>query len=43
MVVRAFFAEIVEAIGVPLLRERLTAAIEAELAGAFAPAVTEES
>ena len=36
MVVRGFFAEVVEAIGVPELEERLMATIEAELERAFA-------
>ena len=36
MVVRGFFAEVVEAIGVPDLEERLMATIEAELERAFA-------
>ena len=43
LVVRGFFAEIVQQIGVPELEERLMAAIEAELAGAegaAAPAST---
>jgi Fe-S cluster assembly protein SufD len=33
MVVRAFFAEVIDRIGLPSVQERLTAAIEAELAG----------
>jgi len=37
MVVRGFFAEVVEAIGVPALEERLMATIESELERAFAP------
>jgi Fe-S cluster assembly protein SufD len=36
MVVRGFFAEVVEAIGVPALEERLMATIETELERAFA-------
>ena len=36
MVVRGFFAEVVEAIGVPALQERLMATIETELERAFA-------
>ena len=36
MVVRGFFAEVVEAIGVPTLEERLMATIESELERAFA-------
>jgi Fe-S cluster assembly protein SufD len=55
LVVRGFFAELIEQIGVPSVEERLIAAIEAELAksdavitGASAPVVsstptTEES
>jgi Fe-S cluster assembly protein SufD len=37
MVVRGFFADVVEAIGVPALEERLMTTIEAELERAFAP------
>jgi len=37
MVVRGFFAEVVEAIGVPALEERLMATIESELERAFTP------
>jgi Fe-S cluster assembly protein SufD len=36
MVVRGFFADVVEDLGVPALEERLMATIEAELERAFA-------
>jgi len=36
MVVRGFFAEVVESLGVPVLEQRLMATIESELARAFA-------